>query len=170
MWHLLKRSDRECNKAQAELEEAALRRSNARIAQELIEEVTAAEREHIVACRRCRGAAENLAAAREIFHGVGRAAEPDRPFFASRVMAAIAAKERELAELITPWTEVPRFATKLAWITALVLLAGTTWFYEKSTTEPPRPGNGDAGQESIFETQPPASQDDVLMSMTEAPR
>jgi len=170
MWNLLKVTGTECSNAQGALERATLRNPNARTLQEFMEELSPADLDHLGACSQCREAAENLVAVRQIFHGVAGAAESERPFFASRVMAAIAAKERELVELINPWSEVPRFATKLAWISAVLLLAGTTWFYEKHATEPPRLNNGDTSQESIFEPSPPANQDDVLISMAEAPR
>lgn len=170
MWNLLKKTGSECSSTQDALERAALRNSSAHTIQELIEELPAARREHLGACGHCHKAAENLVAARRIFHGVASAAKPERPFFVSRVMAAIAAKERELMELVNPWSEVPRFATKLAWISAVLLLAGTTWFYEKHASEPPRSSSGDATQDSIFETPVPPSQDDVLISMVEAPR
>jgi len=170
MWNLLNKNRTQCSSTQDALERAAQRNSRARTIQELSEELPAEEREHLGACSPCREAAETLVAVRRIFQGVVSAAEAERPFFASRVMAAIAAKERELVELINPWSEVPRFATKLAWVSAIVLLAGTTWFYEKHGTEPPRSSGGDTTQDSIFETPAPASQDDVLISMAEAPR
>ena len=167
-WNLLKKSGSECNNTQDALEQAALRNSSAHTIQQLMEELPTAQREHLSACGHCRESAETLAATRRIFQGAAGTTEPERPFFASRVMAAIAAKERELVQLINPWSEVPRFATKLAWISAVLLLAGTTWFYEKHATEPPR--SSDASQDSIFETPAPPSQDDVLISMAEAPR
>jgi len=172
MWNLLKKTSAECQGTHDGLEKAALRNSNVRTLQDLMEELPTAEREHVASCANCREAAETLAATRRIFRGVASAAEPERPFFASRVMAAIAAKEREFVELINPWIEVPRFATKLAWISSVLLLAGTTWFYEKHASEPPR-SSGDATQDSIFETPaPPAlpNQDDVLISMAGAQR
>ena len=170
MWNLLKRTETGCQRTQDGLEKAALRNPSARTAQELIEELSATEREHLRACGHCGEAAEDLVASRNIFRGVASTAEQERPFFPSRVMAAIAAKERELVELINPWSEVPRFGAKLAWISALLLLAGTTWFYERLMTDPARSSSGDASQDSIFETPPPASQDDALISMMEAPR
>ncbi|HXY23449.1 MAG TPA: hypothetical protein VEI73_02285 [Candidatus Acidoferrum sp.] len=169
MWNLLKKTSAECQGAQDGLEKITPRNSSACTAQEMMEELSATDREHLAACSDCREALENLVATRRIFRGVASAGEPSRPFFASRVMAAIAAKQKELAELITPWSEVPRFATKLAWISAVLLLAGTTWFYEKYASEPPR-SSGDATQDSIFETPAPPNQDDVLISMAEAPR
>jgi len=168
MWYLLRRTRAECRSTQDCLEQTAVRHWSARTAAELMEDLSAAEREHIATCGNCREAAENLVATRSIFRGAARAFEPERPFFASRVLAAIASKEREIAELISPWSEVPRFATKLAWVTAVLLLAGTTWIYERGITAASHSPSGMAGPESIFEPTSPASQDDVLISMAES--
>lgn len=169
MWSLLKKHNEECRRTQDSLEEIAGRRLHARNVEELLADLPAQERTHAVACTVCREAALDLLAARELFRGTPGASTMDRPFFAARVMAAIAAKERELANLISPWSEVPRFAARLAWITGLVLLAGTTWFYEKGIATPNHSTNGDANQESIFETPPPTNPDDVLISMEMRP-
>ena len=166
MWNLLKKSGQGCRKTQDSLEEVAARHPDIDGAPELLQELPGAARHHLGACRECRQAAEDLVAARKLFRGVASSGEPARPFFVSRVMAAIAARERALANLITPWNEVPRYASKLAWITAIVLLAGTTLFYEKDMTR--HAPSGMAGPESIFEPVAPANQDDVLISMAEA--
>jgi hypothetical protein len=80
-------------------------------------------------------------------------------------MASIAARQNELATALNPWTEFPRFASRLALVAAVVLVAGTTWYYEKGVRVQSYPINGTATQESIFESPPPANQDDVLVSM-----
>jgi hypothetical protein len=167
MWNLLRKNNEECRRTQDSLEEIARRRHARGVvsAEELLADLPVQERTHAVACNLCREAAQDLLTTRELLRGIPRADSVNRPFFASRVMAAIAAREKELANLISPWTEVPRFAARLAWITGLVLLAGTTWFYERGMTTPNRNTNGDANQESIFETPPPSNQDDVLISM-----
>jgi hypothetical protein len=167
MWNLLKKSEQPCMKTLGGLEGVAAQHWSGSNIRELIERLPAAERQHAAACSRCREAAENMVVTHKLFRGVASAAEVGRPFFASRVMAAIAARERELAHLINPWSEVPRFASKLAWITAVVLLAGTTWFYEREVTARHSPSSM-AGPESIFEPTAPANQDDVLISMAEA--
>src|SRR5256884_6740993 len=45
-------------------------------------------------------------------------------------------REKELAERVTAWTEFPRFASRLTWVAAVVLLASTTWFYESVLRAP----------------------------------
>ena len=166
MSNLLESSEPGCRRTQDGLEAVASRRPRPSSAEELIEELPGAERAHAQACSQCREAAEDLLATRQLFGGVASFGRVDRPFFPARVMAAIAARERELAELVSPWSEVPRFAARLAWIAAALLLVGTTLLYEKV----PRGSNGDASQESIFEApQPTASPDDVLISMERNP-
>jgi hypothetical protein len=165
MWNLLK--NKECGRAQGCLEEAVVRHSGPITAEVLIAGLSIGEREHVGACQECQGAARDLVAARNLFCGVPRASEEERPFFAARVMAAIEARERELANLISPWSEVPRFASRLVWISAALLLAGTTWFYETRMSTPARSTSGDAGQDSIFETPTSGGQDDALISMAE---
>ena len=142
-------------------------KSKASTVQEWTDELPAEERAHLLACRQCREAAEDLITARKLFREVASAAQVDRPFFVSRVMSAIAAREKELGEFVNPWAEVPRFATRLAWITAVLLLAGSTWIYEKGMMAPSHWSSGMAGPESIFEPTPPATQDDVLMGTAE---
>ena len=167
MWNLLKKVGQECRRIQDFLEEAAERNSNARSVEELIADLPAAAREHINECEGCREAALDLLATKQLFKDVPSVTEKARPWFASRVMAAIEARERELAERLSAWSEFPRFASRLAWISAVLLLAGTTWFYEKAVKTQTNPSNG-AAQESIFETPPPANQDDALISMAES--
>jgi dihydrodipicolinate synthase/N-acetylneuraminate lyase len=164
MWNLLKKSGQECARVQDCLEDAAAQRSNAGTIEELIAGLPAAARKHIDGCGVCWKAALDLVATKELFKGVASVTEDARPWFAARVMAAIAAREQELAERVSAWSEFPRFASRLAWVSAVVLLAGTTWFYEKGVRAPSNPPNGTA-QESIFEAPPPTNQDDVLISM-----
>lgn len=164
MLSLLKNNNEACRRTQDSLEEIAGRRVNATSVQEWVEELPEDQRAHAGECDVCREAAQDLLATRDLFRGVSYTGSADRPFFAARVMAAIAAKERELTNLVSPWSEVPRFAARLAWVTALALLVGTTFFYEKGIT-PNRTTNGDASQESIFEAPPPANPEDVLISM-----
>jgi hypothetical protein len=165
MWNLLKKNNGECGRMRDSLEEAATKHVDAVSVKGLIEGLPPAEREHITSCESCREAAQDLVATKELFQGVSRFAEEERPWFAARVMSAIAARERELSLRVSAWSEFPRFASRLAWITAVVLLAGTTWFYEKAMKTPTYPLKGAAPQESIFEAPQQTNQDDVLISM-----
>ena len=87
------------------------------------------------------------------------------PWFAARVMAAIAAREEE-SRPIAAWIAVPRFASRLAWVSAALLICAATWLYQKP---PSRPAATPASaSEGLFDTQPPTvSEDEVLVSLAE---
>ncbi len=152
MWDLLKKGNEECGRLQDSLEESVMTRSNRVSLEELMESLSLAQRDHIAACGGCREAAADVLAVREIFKGVAFRTEGARPWFAKRVMRAIAARA------------VPRFASRLAWITAVVILVCGTWLYEKPSTASGKQPSA-AAPESIFEAPQPAAQDDVLISM-----
>lgn len=170
MWKLLRKRDAECRKLQDFLEESAAACPVTGSLEALVAVLPPAARNHIVGCENCREAAHDVFAVREILKDVAPGAEGAGPWFASRVMRAIEARERELGARVAAWGEVPRFASRLAWIVAIVLLAGSTWLYERAAAGPSRTQTGAATQESIFETPPPTNQDDVLISMAESNR
>jgi hypothetical protein len=164
MWNLLKRNSEACRRLRDSLEEAAAKQSDAASVESLTEELTAEERKHIEVCSNCRDAVGGLVATKELFQGAASFAEEERPWFAARVMAAIASRERELAERVSAWTEFPRFASRLTVVVGIVLLAGTTWFYESVIRAPNYPPS-DGSQESIFEAPQQTTPDDILISM-----
>ena len=168
MWNLLKKKNAECERLRDSLEEAATRRADVMSVEGLIASLPQADREHITSCESCREAARDLLATKELFQGAASFAQEERPWFAARVMNAIAARERKLALRVSAWSEFPRFASRLAWITAVVLLAGSTWFYEKAMKTPSYPLKGAGAQESIFEAPQQTNQDDVLISREES--
>ena len=168
MWNLLKKKNAECGRLRDSLEETATKHAGAISVERLMEGLAPAEREHAASCESCREAAQDLVAAKELFQGVASFRDDAKPWFASRVMSAIAARERELSLRVSAWSEFPRFASRLAWITAVALLAGSTWFYEKAMKTPSYPLKGAAPQESIFEAPQQTNQDDVLISMEES--
>ena len=169
MWDLLKKGREDCARFQDLLEGSADGRPQASQLEELMEGLPRSQREHVAHCGRCREAGEDHFAARKVFTGVDSRADAGGPWFAARVMRAIAARERELAISPSPWSVVPHFASRLAWVTAIVLLAGSSWLYEKSfRASVPPPSGAAINQEYIFEApQPPPNQDDVLISMAE---
>ncbi len=168
MWNLLKKSDEECRKLQDLLEDSAAARPDAVSIEELSEAWPVAQRNHIAACGRCQEAALDLLATREIFKGVASRAGQAGPWFAAGVMGAIRARERELALPASLWGAVPRYASRLAWVTAVVLLVGSTWLYERPVAAPNKPTAAASAQEYLFEAPAqPMNQDDVLISMAE---
>ncbi len=168
MWNLLKKSDEECGELQDLLEESAAACAKAVRVEELSGDWPPAQRKHLADCGSCREAAQDFFAAREIFKGVASQAEEARPWFATRVMEAIRAQERELALPASLWSAFPRFASRLAWAAAVVLLAGSAWLYERPVTAPNKAPAAASAQEYLFEAPAPAmNQDDVLISMAE---
>ena len=168
MWNLLKKNVEECGRLRDLLEESAEARPDAGRIEELSEAWPAGQRVHIAACKSCQEAAEDLLATREIFKGVASEAEQGRPWFATQVMGAIRARERELALGAGLWNAVPRYASRLAWISAVVLLAGSTWLYERPAAAPNKTATAAPGPEYLFEAPAqPMNQDDVLISMAE---
>lgn len=144
------------------LEEAAARFEGAIRIEDLIALLPEEQREHVGACADCREAANDLVKVRALFNSASSFAGEERPWFASRVMAAIASRERELALRVSTWTEFPRFASRLAWVATILLLAGTTWFYEAVVRAP---SYVPSGQESILEVPQQTAPDDALVSM-----
>src|SRR5260370_42256371 len=81
-----------------------------------------AERNLRAACSRCQEAAQDLFATRDIFKGVASHAGEARPWFSTRLMAAIAERERELTDAARTWLAVPKFASRLAAASVALLL------------------------------------------------
>jgi hypothetical protein len=168
MWNLLKRRSGECERLQDWLESSAREDLLGRSVEELVEILPEDVRAHFAECRGCREAAQDLLATRELLEGVVSPAADGGPWFAKRILSAIAARQRELAFPVSPWGMVPRFASRLAWASAVLLLAGSTWLYERPTPAPSNQPAATASQEYLFETPPPTmNQDDVLISMAE---
>jgi hypothetical protein len=168
MFNLLKKNDERCIRMMDLLEESAAVRPAATGVEELCSDLSVAERAHIVSCPRCLEAAQDILATKEIFKNVASDATVARPWFATRVMSAIASRERELKEVASTWMAVPKFASRVAFVSAALLLVASTWLYEKPVAAPNQQANSLAAQESIFEAPPPVNQDDVLVPLQES--
>src|SRR6202140_1854430 len=160
MWNLLKKRDEECRKLQDLLEDSAAVLPEAVSAEQLSEAWPAPQRNHMAACGKCREATQDLLATREIFKGISSTSQMVRPWFANRVMAAIAARERELSEVAKTWLAVPKFASRLAIASGALLLVASTWLYERPSAAPAKQPAAAASQEYLFEApQPNMNQD-----------
>jgi hypothetical protein len=135
--------------------------------EEVLGHATPQQRAHVAACDDCRAALEELLAARRLLSAVPSQASVPRPWFTSKVMSAIAARETELSRLATAWTLVPKLASRLAWVSAAAILVAGTWLYRKPASSPPGQTATEASVESVFETSPPPNQDDMLLSAVE---
>ncbi len=167
MWNLLKKRDEECGKLRDLLEDSAAARPEVASVEQLSEAWPVEQRDHMAGCGNCQETAQDLLATREIFRGVGSAAEMARPWFATRVMAAIVARERGFSEVASTWMAVPKFALRLAMASGALLLLASTWLYERPLPTPNQQASTLAAQESLFEAPQPMNQDDVLVNTQE---
>jgi hypothetical protein len=118
-------------------------------------------KEHLAACLECKAVADDMSMSRAIFSDVPASAPLSGPWFAPRVMAAIAARESELRQSFEAWAAVPRFAARLTWISALALLLAGGWLYES-----PKVAQTSVGQtaiESIFDSPQSQAPDELLL-------
>jgi len=163
MFSLFRLQDAECGALRDALGEV----TGATTLQELLDHATPQQRAHVAACDDCREALEELLATRLLLSVIPPQASVPRPWFASRVMSAIEAREAEFSRLATAWMLVPKLASRLAWVSAVAILVAGTWLYRKPTSSPPAQTVTEASVESVFETSPPPQQDDVLLSTVE---
>jgi hypothetical protein len=166
MRSLLNRRRDECERLQDLLESSVAEGVLGVSIEALFQSLPADGRTHFADCRSCREIVQELLATRELLLGALAPTEDGGPWFVKRVLSAIAARKREVAFPASAWSMVPRFASRLAWATAIVLLAGSTWLYRGSTPSAPR--QPASSQEYLFEAPAPQmNQDDVLTSMAE---
>jgi hypothetical protein len=126
--------------------------------------LSTAQREHLAACADCQEAADAFSLSRSILRELPSRAPAPGPWFAPRVMAAIAAREAELRQSLDAWAAVPRLAARLTWISALALLLASTWLYQ-SPRYTQNSGNQNQGaSESLFDAPQSAAPDDVLLT------
>ena len=163
MTSLFRRHKRECNNFRDALNEV----TGAATIQELLADASPQQRAHAAACEDCREALEELLAARLLLSALAPQRDVPRPWFAARVMSAIAARGTESIRLATAWTVVPKLASRLAWVSAVAILVAGTWLYRKPVSASPSQPGTEASVESIFETAPPPHQDDVFLSTVE---
>ena len=128
---------------------------------------TPRQRSHAAACEDCRKALEELLATRLLLTALQSQADMSRPWFASRVMSAIAAREAEYRRLATAWTVVPKLASRLVLASAVAILVAGTWLYKSPVASISGQIVTEASAESVFESSPPSHQDDVFLSTVE---
>lgn len=167
---LLNRSRADCRDFRLKLEDAASAAPEARNAAELFAAAPPALRDHASSCADCRSSAEDLLAARALLAALpSRAAQPG-PWFAPRVMAAIAARTADLNRAGDTWTFLPKLAARLTWASSIALLLASGWLYQRPHSNPPKTVATDITGEPIVENTPPAADDELLLSRVERER
>jgi hypothetical protein len=170
MTNFLNKRRAECRQFQSQLEDAAGAAPNAKELSELLAAAPASLKEHTLACANCRAAAENILAARALLAELPSYAAMAGPWFAPRVMAAIAARKAELGRAADTWTFLPKLAARLTWASAIALLLASGWLYQKPVSTPSRPVATDITGEPVVDNAPPANNDEVLVSLAERTR
>jgi hypothetical protein len=123
---------------------------------------------HAASCHECKTALDELFAARALLSALPRQPEEERPWFATRVMAAIGEQESRVTRSAETWVAVPRLASKLAWGAVLALVLTTTWLAGQPETVRTPSVRTDLAGEPVVESHPvPLTNDDVLASLTE---
>ena len=171
---LWNRDRAECRQLRGQLEDVAASSPGAKTVSELLAAASAGLQLHAKDCASCHQAAEDILAARMFLSGLRSNADAGGPWFASRVMAAIAAQKAQLARAADTWTFLPRLASRFTWASSIALLLASAWLYQRPVTTPPvatRAVATDITGEPLTDTSPqPPSDDEFLLSSTEQPR
>ena len=159
------REVRGCQEFREELE--ALPSKNA---ESVLDGLSPASLAHVSGCAECREAAEDLALTRAALQPLGELSPEPGPWFATRVMAAIAGRESEMDLSDALWVSIRRLAPRLVAVCALLLLLASTWTYQLRRVEIAGPPQV-ASNESVLEPgQSAPLNDDVLINATEGHR
>jgi hypothetical protein len=173
MTNFLSKRRAECRQFQSQLEDAAGSAPNAKELSELLAAAPASLKEHTLACPNCRTAAENILAARALLAELPSYAAAAGPWFAPRVMAAIAARKAELSRAADTWTFLPKLAARLTWASSIALLLASAWLYQKPPTIQSANTNAKsvatdiAGDPVVDPATQPNADDEFLLSLAE---
>jgi hypothetical protein len=170
MKNVLNKRRAECRHFQSQLEDAAGAAPRAKEFSELLAVSPNALKAHAAACADCRSAAENSIEARALLAELPSNAAMAGPWFAPRVMAAIAARKAELTRAADTWTFLPKLAARLTWASAVALFLASTWLYQKPASTSAKPVLTDITGEPLVDPTTPPTNDDVLVSLAEKPR
>jgi len=129
MGNLFQRESKACRSFRDALQELPLKGGAQIGAEEWLAELPREDAEHAGSCDACQEALEEFAETRQALAGM-----PLReagPWFMARVMAAIAAQEKE-EEADGVWISVRRLAPRLVAVSALLLVVGGSWAMQQT--------------------------------------
>jgi hypothetical protein len=168
MSSLLGNKESHCDRFQEWLEESPSSQGALETYETLLVGAPAEHRTHAENCSDCRDAAADIVAVRNLLREAG-AVPIAGPWFAPRVMATIAAQEAELSRGAAIWLAVPRFAARLSWAAAALLIFTCAWLYERPVATPATQTATAFASEHLFDlpSLPANHDDDVLLSRNE---
>ena len=133
MGNLGNRDEQNCGSFLDALEELPPSGGLRKSAEEWLEELPEAQEVHARGCGACRAALEEFAETRNALAGF--AVHEPGPWFATKVMAAINAREREEEAQDGVWISVRRLAPRLVALSALLLVLGGGWALQVRKTD-----------------------------------
>jgi len=164
MGDLMHRENADCRKLLDALEALPVDGGIRLSAEEWRVELPAEEAAHAAGCEACRTALEEFAETRNSLAGIE--VQEAGPWFTARVMAAIAAKEREDEIQDSVWIYVRRLAPRLVAFSALLLVVGGGWALQQRNTDLARTEHH--GGDMVFDSSTaPTWYDDGLGAMNE---
>lgn len=179
MWNKFRKENRICEQYREALEDLPRDVDQSMASSSLSNSLPAEVVEHARECGTCEEAAETFWASRDLLAGPleltrerNSAASDAKPWFAARVMAKIAERETEGRRALMEWSgAVTKLASRLAWVSALLLLVGTTWFYGPhggQLNTPSVESKAEAAQQYLFDSAAgQGTVDDALVSPPE---
>jgi hypothetical protein len=159
-----------CQEFREELEALPLKENAGSELRMALEGMSPGSREHARGCAECREAAEDVALTRSALRPLGEVSVEPGPWFATRVMAAIAGRESEMDLRDAVWMSIRKLAPRLVAVCALLLVLASTWTYQLRQVQVM--GTEQAGSsDTVLEAgQSAPLNDDVLISATEGHR
>ncbi len=159
-----------CQEFREELEGLPLSENARGAPRPLLEEMTQGSREHGSECAECREAADDVALTRSALRPLGQLSAEPGPWFATRVMAAIAGRESDLDLGDAVWLSIRRLAPRLVAVCALLLVLASTWTYQARRMENAGQPQVSANETVLEPGQTAPLNDDVLTNATEGRR
>jgi hypothetical protein len=135
MFNFSEKQNAGCQRFLDALESVAL---NEATSGEILAVISEVDRVHVKVCADCNQALNELISTREELQPLIKKRIEAGPWFTTRVMAAIAAKENEIEESNGVWINVRRLAPKLVAFCALLLVVGSTWALQLRKAEEAR--------------------------------
>jgi hypothetical protein len=154
MWENFKKQNGQCAQYSAELEDLPMGAGAAEASAELTRNVAPELLAHAEQCDSCREATETFWASRALLAGplleqraeLEAALGEKSPWFATRIMANIGERETEVRAAKTEWSgAVTKLASRLAGVSAVILLLTSTWLYSPPNGGPQKSGAQNTG-------------------------
>ena len=167
MWNTWKNQDAACNTILDSLEEYSVANKKEITVESLLDSLPREQRAHALECVSCRTALQDFVTVRQMLADVPAYSASESPWFASRVMSAIAAREYELSMPLTISAILPRIAARLTWVTSVVLLIASAFLFQRPMTPPVTSPTATTAQDSLFDSSQTPNSDDILLSLPE---